>query len=132
MILPLYKYQYPIDGYLPCMIASLLLMCSPPFGVHVNLNPVPLMSTRNTRDPRVDTRTSARVDEALRIWQESGVYAALEFTQLAGVPRSVAWRVLCAPLRSRKQDRRQSPAGEAPHRACRRHDPQAFVLLAEL
>jgi hypothetical protein len=97
----------------------------------VKLNSVPLMSRLNTRDPRVDTRTSARVDEALRISKESGVYAALEFTQLAGVPRSVAWRVLCSPLHSRKQDRRQVASREALDGQCRRHAPQELGLLAE-
>lgn len=80
----------------------------------------------------MDTRTSARVDEAIRIWKESGVYAALEFTQLAGVPRSVAWRVLCSPLLSRKQDRRQVASREAPDGQCPCHAPQERELAAEL
>ena len=68
-----------------------------------------LISTRDKDDPRVDVRTSMRVDSALRMMGSGGIYPALEFMQLVGVPRSVAWRVLCSPAQRRKLDGRELP-----------------------
>ena len=64
----------------------------------------PLMPKLNNVDPRIDSSTSAQVDEALTMLGKSGVNAALEFMQLVGVPRGVAWRVLCSPVHRRKQE----------------------------
>jgi hypothetical protein len=75
----------------------------------VEVKSTPLMSALNNLDPRVDSYTSAQVDEALRMLGKSGVNAALEFMQLVGVPRGVAWRVLCSPIHRRQQDRRKAP-----------------------
>jgi hypothetical protein len=79
----------------------------------VEMNSTPLMSKLNNVDSRVDSYTSGRVDEALRMLGTSGRHAALEFMQLVGVPRGVAWRVLCFPSHCRKQDRRKLPRQEA-------------------
>jgi hypothetical protein len=79
----------------------------------VEVKSTPVMSKLNNLDPRVDSYTSARVDEALRMLGKSGVNAALEFMQLVGVPRGVAWRVLCSPIHRRKQDRRKAPRSAA-------------------
>lgn len=54
-------------------------------------------------DLRVDTRTAARVNEALAILAASGISAAFEFMQLVGVPRAVAWRVLSFQAHKRRQ-----------------------------
>lgn len=54
-------------------------------------------------EQRVDTRTAARVNDALGILAASGISAALEFMQLVGVPRAVAWRVLSLPVHKRRQ-----------------------------
>lgn len=53
-------------------------------------------------EQRVDTRTAKRVNDALGILAASGVAAALEFMQLVGVPRAVAWRVLSLPVHKRR------------------------------
>jgi hypothetical protein len=58
-------------------------------------------------DSRIDTHMAARVDDALKIVTKDGMNAALEFMQLVGVQRSVAWRVLCFPALCRKGDQRQ-------------------------
>jgi len=67
------------------------------------------MSECKRADPRANTRTAARVDDALRILRSDGVYAAFVFMQLAGVPRHVAMRMLCSPERHRQADRRRAP-----------------------
>ncbi|GEM_PF-873673 len=67
------------------------------------------MSECKRADPRANTRTAARVEDALRILQTDGVRAAFVFMQLAGVPRHVAIRLLCSPGKHRKADRRCAP-----------------------
>lgn len=67
------------------------------------------MSGSKKVDPRANTATAAHVEEALRLWRSDGVYPAFEFMQLVGVPKTVAMRLLCAPGRHRKEDRRQAP-----------------------
>lgn len=67
------------------------------------------MLKRENVDSRSDTYTAARVDDALRILRTDGMYAALEFMQLVGVPKGVTRRVLCSPFHYRKQDRRRVP-----------------------
>ena len=72
-----------------------------------------LMSKLNNPDRRVDSYTSARVDEALRMRGKSGISAALEFMQLVGVPRGIAWRILCSPIHCRKQEQRNASRSDA-------------------
>ena len=60
-------------------------------------------------DPRTNTRTAARVDDALRILRLDGAYPAFVFMQLAGMPKHVAMRLLCSPGQHRKGDRRRVP-----------------------
>lgn len=67
------------------------------------------MSECKRADPRANTRTAARVDDALRILRSDGVHPAFVFMQLAGVPRHVAMRLLCSPERHRRADRRRAP-----------------------
>ncbi|WP_219909718.1 hypothetical protein [Pseudoduganella armeniaca] len=49
------------------------------------------------------------MDEALRIATTDGVHPALEYMQLAGVPRQTALRVLCSPALHRQHERRRNP-----------------------
>lgn len=68
---------------------------------------MPSTQASKNADLRIDTHMAARVDDALKIMAKDGINAALEFMQLVGVQRSVAWRVLCFPALCRKRDRRQ-------------------------
>jgi len=63
----------------------------------------------NQADPRADSYTAARVNDALTILRTNGMPPALEFMQLVGVPRSVAMRVLSLPEQQRRGDRRRLP-----------------------
>ena len=63
----------------------------------------------NTADPRADSYTAARVNDALGILRKDGMHPALEFMQLVGVPRRVAMRVLSSPHLHRQRDRRRTP-----------------------
>lgn len=65
------------------------------------------MSEYKRADPRANTCTAARVEQALRILQTDGPYPAFVFMQLAGVPRHVAIRLLCSPEQHREADRRR-------------------------
>ena len=56
-------------------------------------------------EQRTDTRTAARVNDALGILAASGMSASLEFMQLVGVPRAVVWRVLSFQAHKRRQPR---------------------------
>lgn len=67
------------------------------------------MAERGKTRARADGFTAARVDEALRIATTDGVHPALEYMQLAGVPRHTALRVLCAPSLHRQSERRRNP-----------------------
>jgi len=67
------------------------------------------MAERGNRRARADDFTAARVDEALRIANRDGVHPALEYMQLAGVPRQTALRVLCSPQLHRQRERRSQP-----------------------
>jgi len=58
------------------------------------------MSECRRADPRANTWTAARVEDALRILQTDGTWAAFVFMQLAGVPRHVAMRLLCCHEKS--------------------------------
>ena len=64
------------------------------------------MDERNGNDVRTDVMTAASVEEGLKRCTRDGVHPALLFMEQAGVPRSVALRVLCSPEYFRKQDRR--------------------------
>jgi hypothetical protein len=50
--------------------------------------------------------TARSVEEGLKRCRRDGVHPALQFMEQAGVPRSVALRVLCSPAYFRKQDAR--------------------------
>lgn len=67
------------------------------------------MAERGKTRARADGFTAARVDEALRIANTDGVHPALEYMQLAGVPRQTALRVLCSPQMHRQRERRRNP-----------------------
>ncbi|QNA87887.1 hypothetical protein G4G28_04345 [Massilia sp. Dwa41.01b] len=62
----------------------------------------------NQADPRTDSYTAARVNDALNILRKDGMNPALEFMQLVGVPRRVAMRVLSLPEQQRCADRRRA------------------------
>ena len=65
--------------------------------------------SEHTADPRADSYTAARVNDALGILRKDGMHPALEFMQLVGVPRRVALRVLSSPNQQRREDRRRAP-----------------------
>lgn len=62
------------------------------------------MDARKEHDVRTDVMTAQSVEEGLRRCRRDGVHPALLFMEQAGVPRSVALRVLCSPAYFRKQD----------------------------
>jgi hypothetical protein len=62
------------------------------------------MDARNGNDVRTDVMTAKSVEEGLKRCRRDGVHPALLFMEQAGVPRSVALRVLCSPEYFRKQD----------------------------
>ena len=64
---------------------------------------LPATAAPKAAEQRVDSRTAKRVNDALGILAASGVSAALEFMQLVGVPRAVAWRVLSLPVHKRRE-----------------------------
>jgi hypothetical protein len=64
------------------------------------------MDARKEHDVRTDLMTARSVEEGLRRCRRDGVHPALLFMEQAGVPRSVALRVLCSPAYFRKQDAR--------------------------
>lgn len=66
------------------------------------------MAELSRNDARTDQRTALHVDEALHLCARQGIDPALLLMERAGVPRSVALRVLCSPDYFRKQDRRRS------------------------
>lgn len=66
------------------------------------------MAELSRSDARTDQRTALHVDEALNLCARQGIDPALLLMERAGVPRSVALRVLCSPDYFRKQDRRRS------------------------
>lgn len=68
------------------------------------------MDARNGNDVRTDLMTAKSVEEGLKRCTRDGIHPALLFMEQAGVPRSVALRVLCSPEYFRKQDRRATVA----------------------
>jgi hypothetical protein len=64
------------------------------------------MDARKDNDVRTDVMTARSVEEGLQRCRRDGVHPALQFMEQAGVPRSVALRVLCSPAYFRKQDAR--------------------------
>ena len=66
------------------------------------------MGELSRNDARTDQRTASHVDEALSLCTRQGIAPALSLMERAGVPRSVALRVLCSPDHFRKQDRRRT------------------------
>ena len=65
------------------------------------------MGELSRNDVRTDQKTASHVDEALNLCNQQGIDPALTLMERAGVPRSVALRVLCSPDHFRKQDRRR-------------------------
>lgn len=63
------------------------------------------MAEPGKSDARTDLTTAKSVEEGLKRCTHDGVHPALVFMEQAGVPRSVALRVLCSPEYFRKQDR---------------------------
>lgn len=61
------------------------------------------MDARKDHDVRTDLMTAQSVEEGLQRCRRDGVHPALLFMEQAGVPRSVALRVLCSPAYFRKQ-----------------------------
>lgn len=53
-------------------------------------------------DARTDFKTAYFVEQGLKLCTRQGVNPALSFMESAGVPRSVALRVLCSPEHFRK------------------------------
>lgn len=66
------------------------------------------MGQQSKNDARTDQQTAFHVDEALTLCTRQGIDPALMLMERAGVPRSVALRVLCSPDHFRKQDRRRA------------------------
>jgi hypothetical protein len=67
------------------------------------------MAEPSKNDARTDFATAERVNQALSLCACNGLHPALLFMEQAGVPRSVALRVLCSPEHFRTRDRRQAP-----------------------
>ena len=65
------------------------------------------MREHGRNDARIDQATAHIVDAGLRICSQHGVNSALQFLDLAGVPRPVALRVLCSPDHFRTRERRK-------------------------
>jgi hypothetical protein len=63
------------------------------------------MDDRSKNDARTDLTTAQSVEEGLKRCTRDGVHPALLFMEQAGVPRSVALRVLCSPRYFRQKDR---------------------------
>ena len=66
------------------------------------------MTEPDKNDVRKDRVMAARVEAGLHICSQQGLHPALQFLELAGVPRPVALRVLCSPQFFRQRERRQS------------------------
>ena len=63
------------------------------------------MDYPSKNDARTDMATAKSVEEGLKRCDQDGIYPALLFMEQAGVPRSVALRVLCSPEYFRQKER---------------------------
>lgn len=63
--------------------------------------------SRRGFDPRSNTVLTEHIDRALSLARHDGVGPALDFMLRAGVPRTVALRVLSAPGLQRLRERRR-------------------------
>lgn len=66
------------------------------------------MTEQTGNDARKDIVTAKYVDLGVSICITQGAYPALLIMEKAGVPHSIALRVLCSPEHFRKRDRRMS------------------------